>query len=295
MKKLITTGIFLLMGTIMVMGISPYLRIADMDGNMNQAREKVLSVLKETGYDILGQYQPGTNPDLYVVVFTDEKIKGLCRKVKDQGMLAAAMKVGFQKNGTKIEISILNPEYLFYAYFREKMNETSIKSSAMSVSKGIKADLRGIGSLSVPFGGDESAGDLIKYRYMAGMPGFDKQVKLAEFADFKRGVEVIRNNLKKEKGKTVKVYEIIDERSKIAVFGVGFSNPEDGEAHFLPIIGESHIAALPYEVILENNKAFMLHGRYRLALHWPELTMGTFTKIMSSPGDIEDAMELLMD
>lgn len=295
MKKLIATGIFLLIGTIMAMGISPYLRIAELDGNMNQAREKVLSVLKETGYQILGQYQPGNNPDLYVVVFTDEKITVLCRKVKEQGMLAAAMKVGFQKKGAKIEISILNPEYLFYAYFREKMNETSLKSSALSVSKGIKTDLRGVGSLSVPFGGDESAGDLIKYRYMAGMPGFDKQEELAEFKDFKTGVEVIRNNLKKGKGKTVKVYEIIDERSKIAVFGVGLSNPEEGEAHFLPIIGESHVAAMPYEVILENNKAFMLHGRYRIALHWPELTMGTFTKIMSSPGDIEDAMELLMD
>lgn len=295
MKKLIATGIFLLIGTIMAMGISPYLRIAELDGNMNQAREKVLSVLKETGYQILGQYQPGNNPDLYVVVFTDEKITVLCRKVKEQGMLAAAMKVGFQKKGAKIEISILNPEYLFYAYFREKMNETSLKSSALSVSKGIKTDLRGVGSLSVPFGGDESTGDLIKYRYMAGMPGFDKQEELAEFKDFKTGVEVIRNNLKKGKGKTVKVYEIIDERSKIAVFGVGLSNPEEGEAHFLPIIGESHVAAMPYEVILENNKAFMLHGRYRIALHWPELTMGTFTKIMSSPGDIEDAMELLMD
>jgi len=295
MKKLVAAGVFLLIGTIMAMGISPYLRIAELDGNMNQAREKVLSVLNETGYEILGQYQPGSNPDLYVVVFTDEKLTVLCRKVKDHGMLAAAMKVGFQKKGTKIEISILNPEYLFYAYFRERMNEASLKSSALSVSNGIKADLRKIGFLSVPFGGDESAGDLIKYRYMAGMPSFDKPVKLAEFAEFNSGVEMIKKNLKSGKGNTVKVYEIIDERSKIAVFGVGLSNRDEGEAHFLPIIGEAHVAAMPYEIILQNNRALMLHGRYRFALHWPELTMGTFTKIMSSPGDVEDAMELLMD
>jgi hypothetical protein len=35
----------------------------------------------------------------------------------------------------------------------------------------------------------------------------------------------------------------------------------------------------------------MLNGRYRIALHWPELTMGTFTKIMSTPGDIKDMMK----
>jgi hypothetical protein len=51
---------------------------------------------------------------------------------------------------------------------------------------------------------------------------------------------------------------------------------------------------MPYEIILLNNKATMLHGRYRFALHWPELTMKTFTKIMSSPGDVEDAMKALV-
>ena len=58
---------------------------------------------------------------------------------------------------------------------------------------------------------------------------------------------------------------------------------------------EDHLAAMPYEIILENNMATMLHGRYRLALHWPELTMGTFMKIRSAPGDIEDALESLCE
>ena len=74
---------------------------------------------------------------------------------------------------------------------------------------------------------------------------------------------------------------------------VGLLDREEGESHFLPIIGEGHVAAMPYEIILVNKKATMLHGRYRFALHWPELTMKTFTKIMSSPGDVEDAMEAL--
>jgi hypothetical protein len=80
---------------------------------------------------------------------------------------------------------------------------------------------------------------------------------------------------------------------KVAVFGVGLENEEEGESHFLPIIGEAHAAALPYEIILQGKEATMLHGKYRLALHWPELTMGTFMKIMSTPGDIEDMLEEL--
>jgi hypothetical protein len=108
-------------------------------------------------------------------------------------------------------------------------------------------------------------------------------------------LNTIRKNLSAGKGKTVKVYEVIDKSSNTAVFGVGLMDKEEGEAHFLPIIGESHVAAMPYEIILVNKKVTMLHGRYRFASHWPELTMKTFTKIMSSPGDVEDAMKALMN
>jgi len=55
------------------------------------------------------------------------------------------------------------------------------------------------------------------------------------------------------------------------------------------------VAAMPYELILQGNEVTMLHGRFRFALHWPELTMKTFTKIMSSPGDVEDAMKSLFE
>jgi hypothetical protein len=80
-----------------------------------------------------------------------------------------------------------------------------------------------------------------------------------------------------------------------AVFGIGLMDEEKGEAHFLPIIGGAHVAAMPYELILQGNEATILHGRFRFALHWPELTMKTFTKIMSSPGDVEDAMKSLFE
>ncbi len=76
---------------------------------------------------------------------------------------------------------------------------------------------------------------------------------------------------------------------------MGLLDPDKGEAHFLSIIGEKHIAAMPYEIIVRGNKAIILHGRYRFASHWPELTMGTFTKIMSSPGDVEEFLKGLTE
>ncbi len=76
---------------------------------------------------------------------------------------------------------------------------------------------------------------------------------------------------------------------------MGLKSKEDGESYFLPKIGMDHVAAMPYEIILQGKEATILHGKYRIALHWPDLTMGTFMKIMSTPGDIEDTLKGLCE
>lgn len=295
MKRTFFFIVMMFLGSSLIFGIAPYIQIAKVPGTVLDARDQLVSFLEKNAYDMLGEYQPGDIQDLYVVAFTNQDLIEFCQKSEGQGMLAAAMKIGFQKTGNEVTISMLNPEYLFYAYFRERMKDTDFQATAISLSDAIKKDLEAMGSLSIPFGGDESPEDLMKYRYMAGMPTFEKQVELAEFESFTQGVEMIRKNLEAGKGNTAKIYEMVDEDASFAVFGVALSDPEEGEAHFLPIIGESHVAAMPYELILQGKEAIMLHGRFRFALHWPDLTMGTFTKIMSAPGDVEDAMKSLVE
>jgi len=61
----------------------------------------------------------------------------------------------------------------------------------------------------------------------------------------------------------------------------------------MPIIdlaSPKHTAFLPYELLVKYGEAHMLHGRFRIALSFPDLTMGTFTKIMSTPGAIEELL-----
>ena len=290
MKKFLLSCMLLVLGIVFVSAISPYIRVAEISGTMDETVGKVSSVLEEAGYSVIGQYQPGSNPDLYVLVFTSDKLIKFSQKSKDRGLLASAMKVGFQNAEGKISVSILNPEYLFYAYFRELMNEDSFKSEALQISSEVITTMQKVGGIMEPFGGDLSGDKLIKFRYMAGMPDFDKAVDLAEFESFEQGVAAIQKGLSAG-GATVKVFEIINETGKTAIFGVGLKDKEEGEAHFLQIIGESHVAAMPYEIVIQGNMVTMLHGRFRFALHWPELTMGTFMKIKSSPGDVEDAMK----
>jgi hypothetical protein len=79
----------------------------------------------------------------------------------------------------------------------------------------------------------------------------------------------------------------------------GFSlSGEKGETHFMPIIDTSepkHTAFLPYEFLVMDKEVHMLHGRFRIALSFPDLKMGTFTKIMSTPGDIKDLLKSVVE
>ena len=125
------------------------------------------------------------------------------------------------------------------------------------------------------------------------MPYFSDPVELEEFSSFDEGVKTIEKNLAAKKGNTKLVYKLKFNADNIAVYGVALLDSATGEGNFLPIIDNSHLAAMPYEIILQGKTATILHGRYRLAVHWPELTMGTFMKIMSTPGEIEDTLVAL--
>ena len=53
-------------------------------------------------------------------------------------------------------------------------------------------------------------------------------------------------------------------------------------------------AYFPYEVLVNGKEVEALHMRFRMAVHFPNLSMmGShgFTKLISAPGAIEDALE----
>ena len=291
-KYLIFTFFFLLASLTFGQDISSYFKVATVPEPIEQAAKNVKTALQSGGFEIIGDYHPENNVDLYVIVFTRNDLKEITFGINEGGALATALKVGLIRKDSKTIVSLLNPEYLFYGYLRDNVKDYS---ELKKISDDTKAALTSIGTNLEPFGGELSIKKLKKYHYMIGMPYFHNMVKLMEFPSFNDGLETIKKNLQENIGSTFKVYELIDQKRKIAVFGIGLINSVEGEAKFLPIIGEDHIAAMPYEIILQGNKASMLHGRFRIALHWPELTMGTFTKIMSTPGKIEDFMKDLME
>ncbi|MGB5459779.1 MAG: hypothetical protein WBM91_10120 [Eudoraea sp.] len=269
--------------------IAPYIEIGKSKNSIQQVSEDVLAALRENSFTILGTYNPSNKNSLKVIVFTRPDIKNTVVKVADRGALAAALKIGLVQKNDIVSISYTNPDYFFRAYLRDSFDQN--KSAFDKFSKDLRTAFASVGNEFTPFGGTIEADKLKKYHYKIMMPYFTDPVTLNEFSSFEEGLRVIEANLKAEKGETLQVYKILYTDEKVAVFGVGLRSKEDGEAHFLPIIGEDHIAAMPYEIILQGKTATMLHGKYRIALSWPDLTMGTFMKIMSTPGDIEDTLE----
>ena len=269
--------------------LSPYIKVGELTESIQSAYDKVISTLEGDNFTILGTYNPSNKSSLKVVVFTRSDIKNKVVQVADRGALAAAFKVGLVKLDGKVVVSYTNPDYIFRAYLRD--NYVTFQSTFEKFSADVKTTFSSIGKEFAPFGGTVKADKLKKYHYKIAMPYFTDPVELNEYASFEEGLKTIEANLKAKKGNTIEVYKLVYPNKKVAVFGVGLQSAEKGEANFLHKIGESHAAALPYEIILQGNEATMLHGRYRIALHWPDLTMGTFMKIMSTPGDIKDALK----
>ena len=273
--------------------LSPYIKVGESSDGMQAVSEQIIQTLKDNAFTILGSYNVSDKNALKVIAFTRDDLKNTVIKVADRGALAATMKIGLVMKNNKVVISYTNPDYILRAYL--PINYSTYKSTFVKFSSDLKAALSSVGNEFKPFGGTVEADKLAKYHYKIMMPYFTDPVELNEFSSFEEGLNIISNNLEAKKGHTKEVFRLVYSDEKVAVFGVGLQSKEDGESYFLPKIGEDHVAAMPYEIILQGKEATMLHGKYRLALHWPELTMGTFMQIMSTPGDIEDTLEGLCE
>ena len=292
MKKISLVYIFCLIASMAFAQdgkLSPFYKLnAKQNFDLEQAKTNVENAFVGKSFELIGDYNPENNEGFRVLCFTRKDLSELCLKSKDRGALASVIRVGISKKGEAVNLSLLNPQYVFCAYLS---NYESDKSSLMAIADEAKEALTSLGGSLEAFGGTLSEKGLKKYHYKMMMPYFEDPVELNTFTSFEDGLAKIRKNLESGKGNTALVYEQVFTDEKVAVFGIGLMDAEDGEGYFLPIIGEDHIAAMPYEIILQGKEATMLHGKYRFALYWPELTMGTFMKIMSTPGDVEDFLE----
>jgi hypothetical protein len=279
----ISAGALLLMSA-SAWAISPYIQGDSVPGgNVQAAASAVETRLKNSGFKVVGKYFPQDLSGYGVVIATDEAMLQEVGSVGGHAVLGAAIRVGVKANGS---IAYTNPDYWYRAYFRKSFEK---KEAAV---KALQARLEGALGVGKGFGGDEAAANLANYRYMGGMERLDSSKnKLAEYDSFADAVKTVRENLAKGAGKTAKVYEVVLQDRKLAVFGVAMNNAGHSDGEWIKKIDmQDNIAGLPYEIYVIDKQVGSPHGRFRIALAFPDVGMGQFMRISALPNAIMETM-----
>ncbi len=276
--------------------LKPYIMAGVEKGNYTSVVLKTEKALKNAGFEIVGKYSPMKDQNRTVICATHELIEKSVMTVGGLTAFGSVIRFGVYRNGKDIEISYINPLYWGNAYYRDdfprvEKNYNALVEKIASLFK----DLKDYWNSEFGSKQGKSVEKLRKYSYMIGMPKFDKVVTIAENSDHDQMVKRIRKNLAAKLGGSINVYEVTYPGKKLTLFGVGLWG-QKGEKKFLPVIDfkqPRHVAFMPYELLVMKNRVVMLHGRFRIALSFPDLTMGTFMKIVSTPGAIANSMRIL--
>jgi len=78
MKKLIL--IVIVLGALQICAqetLSPYFTVAELETSISEASQQVKDAVVANGYEIIGEYNPAHNENLFVICFTNEELRGL--------------------------------------------------------------------------------------------------------------------------------------------------------------------------------------------------------------------------
>lgn len=265
--------------------------IADYKQTITDTKQK----LTDANFTLLGEYSPfGQNT--VIIVTNDEALK--VAAMSKRGAYGAPMRISVSQYDQEVEVSYANPLYFEKAYW--------LKGSLA----GVDNDLRTALGFVKTFGSKKglTAKQLKKYHYMFSMPYFDDPYEYDEYDSYGQAVSEVEKRLNIEGDSTTMVYKIEIPGTKMTLFGVQLKatgkdkDEQDLDEQFQMNIVDferpGKKAYFAYEILVNNDEVEALHMKFRMALYFPDLPMTGkhgFTKLMSSPGEIDDAFEELVE
>ena len=271
----------------------PFVLASTTDASVEAAAAATRSALEDAGFAWVGQYRPV--PESLVMVFTrDDLLKAAA--ATERGGYAAAQRVSVTRTDEGTEVAFVNPQYLQHAYR-------------------VGAELDGVrGDLVRALGQDHDCGadgekmtadKLADYHYMVGMPRFDEPYELGAYPSHEAAVAAVEAGLARPDDGLTEVYRIDIPGKAQTVFGVGMratgeADEDIDEGRQMAVVdfeGCRKTAYFPYEVLVDGGDVEALHMRFRMAVHFPDLSMmgkHGFTKLMPFPGAIEDALKAML-
>jgi hypothetical protein len=272
----------------------PFILASLNERSLADQTDATIDALESAGFTVAGRYAPVPNAN--VIVVTSPELLAIAAQ-SERGGYGAGQRVSITERDGKTEVAFVNPLYIQHAYRMDAdMQEIHDRLA------GALGNLESFGSKK-----GLTAKKLAKYHYMMGMQRFDDPSELRSFASYEAALAAVEQGLARPGDALTQVYRIDIPGKQQTVFGVGMkaTGPSDDEmdidgAHQLSIVdfeGYSKVAYFPYELLVNGSQVEALHMRFRMAVHFPDLSMmgaHGFTKLMSSPGATEDALEALV-
>lgn len=261
--------------------LRPYVLASTGAGDVAGAVGKAKEALEGAGFEVVGEYAPYDG--VHIVAVTSDELKANAAK-SEFGGYGAAQRVSVTQVGDQVQVAYTNPEYMAQVYRME-------------------GDLKGVaGKLAAALGNQQAFGSekglpakkLRKYHYMMMMPYFDDHLELASHGSHQEAVDALEAGLAAGKGGTAKVYRVDVPGADETLFGVALTQGEGADESVMAITDSGdlkHSAHLPYDVLVSGGKVYALHGKFRIALSFPDLAMGTFMKISKAPDAIGEALK----
>jgi hypothetical protein len=261
-------------------------------------------LLVAEGFEILTTIRPFDDKDVVVIVLTSDYLKKIAN-IEKRGLLADAIRVTI--NADIKELRVTNPLYYFKAYMQEDYKMGSEEPV-------LKALLKALPSLSATVMIKDSQGtsfetnkealeyvDLADYHYMIGMPYYHTMDILAEASS-------ISSLMTKVKKKSLSISNLSCDNRRLSyilklsanryVVGMRLSSSLE---KFIKSVDVKNISLLPWSILIETREinekrvavAATLNGKYSISLAHPSLTMETFMKIATVPGDVQSDLMTL--
>jgi hypothetical protein len=273
--------------------LKPFVLASVNDSGLETQTAATVEALEASGFTIAGSYKPLDNA--IVIVATSDALLDVAGATP-RGGYAAGQRISVTERDGRTEVAYVNPLYLQHAY--------RLKGDMQAVADSLAAAL----GRQQSYGSEKglSAKKLAKYNYVPMMQKFDDPSELGRFASFEEAVAAVEKGLGVEGDALTQVYRIDLPGKDQSVIGVGMKatgqDEEDIDESFQMSVvdfeGPSKIAYFPYEILVNGNEVEALHMRFRMAVHFPDLSMmgeHGFTQLVSSPGAIEDALEGLFE
>lgn len=263
--------------------LRPYVLASENPGALPEVAEQTRSALTQAGFEVVGEYPVSATAQVFVI--TSDALRAAAGKTSDGGF-GAVLRVSVTQAGDTVQVAYNNPAWVANIY--RLAGEPEGVAAALETALGRRKE----------FGSKTgfTAKGLRSYHYMVLMPYFKDQVVLGTFASRADAVAKLEAGLAASKDAKL-IYRVDVPGTEQRLYGISILAGEGADEAVMKVTDTGalrHTAHLPYEVLVAGGRVLMLHGKFRIAQSFPDLSMGTFMKISGAPDGIAKVLRALL-